>query len=479
MDIRYLMRDDATLTASMVTPGRNNASAGLSLLIAWSAEEPDRIGQQWLLSEGTPQLIGRGPAREDDPARRILPAWIRPDTIQPCDPLRSRRLSRHQLKLTRSGASLRVENLGRGALHHNGGPAQQSVDLSVGDVLEVAGQLVLLLQPAPDDTLLGAPSSHVPGGPDEHGIVGESAAAWELRRQLRFVGPRDAHVLLQGESGTGKELAARALHALSRRAGGPLVSRNAATLPEGLVDAELFGNQVNYPNHGMPARPGLIGAADQGTLFLDECAELPLPAQAHLLRVLDDGEYHRLGESSARRSDFRLVAATNRSADALKHDLLARLELRISLPSLNDRRGDIPLLVRHVLGQRLAGDPALQERFGALGGPRLSPALLVGLLRHDFTTHVRELSRLLWQAMLESPDGILRLPAVMADTTGAPSWQPWIGQPAADIPPDAVQACLDDHNGSQEQTWRALQLDSRYVLGRLIRRHGLTVTRKS
>src|SRR6185295_18995653 len=113
-------------------------------------------------------------------------------------------------------------------------------------------------------------------------------------------------------------LVARALH--SRSGMSKLTSRNAATLPEALVEAELFGNLKNYPNPGMPERPGLIGAADGGCLFLDEFAELPQPAQAHLLRALDQGEYQRLGDATVRHARFRLIAATNRPESALRRD---------------------------------------------------------------------------------------------------------------------------------------------------------------
>src|SRR6185369_7117992 len=116
------------------------------------------------------------------------------------------------------------------------------------------------------------------------------------------------------------------------------------------VDAELFGNVKNYPNPGTPEREGLIGEADGSTLFLDEIGELPVHMQAHLLRVLDrGGEYQRLGDSRAQRADLRVVAATNRPLDALKHDFLARLTLRLEIPSLDERRDDIPLLARHLL----------------------------------------------------------------------------------------------------------------------------------
>ena len=132
-------------------------------------------------------------------------------------------------------------------------------------------------------------------------------------------------MLVRGESGTGKELCAAAIHGLSARGARPLVARNAATFPAGLVDAELFGNAKNYPNPGTAERDGLIGEADGTTLFLDEIGELPAAPQAHLLRVLDrNGEYQRLGDSRPRCADLRVVAATDRAVSELKHDFAAR-----------------------------------------------------------------------------------------------------------------------------------------------------------
>src|SRR5262249_52388775 len=154
--------------------------------------------------------------------------------------------------------------------------------------------------------------------------------AWELRREIALLGSSEEHVLILGESGSGKELVARALHASSRRSTKPLIARNAATFPAGLVDAELFGTAANYPNTGSPERPGLFGQARGSTLFLDEIGELPQDLQAHLLRVLDGaGEYQRLGESRSRTADVRLIGATNRSIDALKIDFAARFKLRL------------------------------------------------------------------------------------------------------------------------------------------------------
>src|SRR5581483_3361135 len=136
---------------------------------------------------------------------------------------------------------------------------------------------------------------------------------------------------------------ARAVHDSSTRADKPLVARNAATFPEGLVDAELFGHARNYPNAGMPERPGILGQAAGGTVFLDEISELPVALQTHLLRVLDRGEYQRLGDSASRVADVRFIAATNRP-EGLRPDLAARFKLRIPLPTLAQRAEDIPLI---------------------------------------------------------------------------------------------------------------------------------------
>jgi DNA-binding NtrC family response regulator len=294
---------------------------------------------------------------------------------------------------------------------------------------------------------------------------------------------------VRGESGTGKELVARALHASSERAARTLVSRNAATLPEGLLDAELFGNIKNYPNPGTPERAGLVGEADGSTLFLDEIGEISQAAQAHLLRVLDSGEYHRLGESKTRTSHLRLIGATNRPESALKHDLAARFVFRIDVPSLNERRQDIPLLAVHLLRQIAKRDDSIATRFFEGDTPRLSLTFVRYLLRHSYTTHIRELSRLLWQALSESQGDKIRAPAgfgervvdvagEIPDPVGLDAAPGAIELPAG-LSPETIQACLDAQNGVIEDAWRPLGLSSRHALSRLIKKYGIEIRRKT
>jgi DNA-binding NtrC family response regulator len=338
------------------------------------------------------------------------------------------------------------------------------------------------------------------GEPDAHGIVGESPEIWSLRQQLVLTGPRSGHVLITGESGTGKELAARAIHASSPRGTKPLVARNAATFPESLIDAELFGCAADYPNRGMPERPGIIGRAHTSTLFLDEIAELPHALQAHLLRALDAGEFQRLGESLPRMSDFRLLAATNRP-DGLRPELRGRFSFHLELPSLNVRREDIPLLARSLL-KRMAESDQHREygRPRSLpGDPRgLSLEFCRQLVDHTYTLNVRELEALLWRSVLNTTDGVLRpvssrdlrsLHATTGSVEGSLRAPERIGMSTlaasesdaelGQIHPARIREELDRHNGSLEATWRALGLKNRFALMRLIAKHDIGVTRRS
>ncbi len=452
------------------------------LTLAWSLDEPERVGEVLAISETC--CVGRGEALADDPAPRIHPLRVRPGASTRCAPIGNARVSRIQLVLRPlAPGRLEVRSVGRTPMRINGREAK-GAEVAIGDVVELHNAaLYVVTQRSVAPPALDA--AELPpfdfGAPDAFGIVGESEAAWKLREALAFAASTDRHVLLLGESGTGKELAARAVHGLSARRGRTFVSRNAATLPEGIVDAELFGNAKNYPNPGTPERVGLIGEADGSTLFLDEIGDLPERLQVHLLRALDaDGEHQRLGESKARRSAFRLVAATNRPLSSLKHDFLARFTHRIAVAGLDERREDVPLVIRALLLRAASATPSIGARFferrdGALAEPRITPRLVVRLLRHSYDHHVRELDRLLWVAISSTREDFLDLtPELLTELGSEEADSPELEarDPAA-LTKAQIEAALAASGNSISEAARSLGLKNRFVLHRLIRKHGI------
>ena len=464
--------DPTTISIAGAALGRDDAppTESLALVIAWCADDPQRVGEVALFSDrGAPQTLGRG---KGDGEPRVRFFRQRPNRLLPTEPLVGLPLSRRQLTVTPKSGTLLVEREGRCELVVNGVPTEKAV-VGPNDTVLLRGQLLLLctrrVASIPKNTYFAENSFGAFGDPDAVGILGEAPAIWQLREQLAFAANAGKHVLLHGESGTGKELAARAVHALSSRSREPFIARNAATLPSGLIDAELFGNAKNYPNPGMSERGGLVGQADGGTLFLDEIAEIPVEQQAHLLRVLDaDGEYQRFGEAQSRRSDFILVGATNRAVSSLKHDLAARLTLRLELPVLDARREDIPLFVRHLLLLAAKKSPQIAGRFleespGGRLEPRVDPALVEELLVRGYETHIRELDALLWRAMAGSPgDTVLLTHELRKESRGRET------EPSA----EQIRAAIKG-GGSVQSAARALGLKSRYALYRLMKKHGI------
>ena len=498
------MREDlSTIEASLEAPSRRlrrpETATCLALVVLWARKEVDRIGEVALLDG--PQILGRGEAQPDDDGARARFVRQRPGVNEPAPALAAKRISRIQLRLIPRGDHLDVESVGLCPMRISGEPTR-SGEARLGDTIHLQNEMVLLVarRPATLPEVRHYPHARAFafGDPDPHGLVGESPAVWRLREQLALAGEVAGHVLVLGASGVGKELAASAVHALSPRASRPLVARNAATIPEGLIDAELFGNVRNYPNPGMPERLGLIGEADGSSLLLDEIGELPERLQAHLLRVLDrGGEYHRLGEVRARRADLRVIAATNRRIDELKHDLAARFPLRVEVPPLSARPEDVPLLVRHLLRRSAAAHPRVlapfMEQVGGGGtAPRLAPELVERLVRHPYRLHTRELEQLLWEALTSSTGNTVMVPVSMGPQA-APS-------PPAAPPPLApvetapertverprrrrahaldrptVEACLTRTDNNVTRAARELGLKNRYVLYRLMRKLGIEV----
>ncbi len=244
--------------------------------------------------------------------------------------------------------------------------------------------------------------------PGIEGFLGNSDVVRYTVSRVRQVAPTSTTVLLLGETGVGKDLLAHALHSLSPRRDRPLVKLNCAALPAGLVESELFGHEKGAFTGAVAQRQGRFEVADGTTLFLDEVGELPLELQAKLLRVIQDGEFERVGGTATRKTDVRLVAATNRQleedvrAGRFREDLWYRLGVfPITVPPLRQRKEDIPLLVQHFVEEHC-------QRQGR-APLDVSQATLRDLLAHDWPGNVRELENVVERAVITSPGPALRI----------------------------------------------------------------------
>jgi DNA-binding NtrC family response regulator len=234
-------------------------------------------------------------------------------------------------------------------------------------------------------------------------IRGTSAAIRALREKIAKVAPTNATVLITGETGTGKELVARAIHRSSDRASKPLVAFNCAAFTDTLLESELFGHERGAFTGADRAHEGLFEAAHQGTLFLDEAAEMSMAAQAKLLRVLTEGQLMRVGSTKPRQVDVRVIVATHRDLSQrareglFREDLYYRLAVvPLAIPPLRERREDLPELCQLFLAQA-ARDLKVPAR-------RLSPGAVSNLLTYDFPGNIRELRNLIEHACILSKD---------------------------------------------------------------------------
>jgi DNA-binding NtrC family response regulator len=251
-------------------------------------------------------------------------------------------------------------------------------------------------------------------------LVGTSAPLRAVREQIARCAPTSSNVLITGESGTGKELVARAVHAASPRRQRRLVPVNCGAIPETLLESQLFGHVRGAFTSAAQANPGLFVAAHGGTLFLDEIAELPVPLQAKLLRVLEEKEVWAVGAIRPQPVDVRIVASTNRDVAGeietgrFRADLFYRLKVvHVTLPPLRQRREDIPLLVDHFvrklnarLGRRCRG---------------VEPAALQILVNQPWTGNVRELEHVIERAMILGEGDVIGVPHLGDDLVSAPS----------------------------------------------------------
>ena len=239
------------------------------------------------------------------------------------------------------------------------------------------------------------------------GFVGESAALRKVLELIDLVAGVDTSVLIIGESGTGKELVARAIHERSKRRDRACVKVNCASIPNELFESEFFGHVKGSFTGALRDRVGRFEVADGGTLFLDEVGEIPLRLQGKLLRVLQDGEFERVGEERTRRVDVRIISATNHNlsdelaAGSFRRDLYFRLSVfPLETPALRSRREDIPILAKHFLKQAAARSN--------VPAPRLTRTNVQDLMDYSWPGNVRELQNVIERAVILSRGGTLR-----------------------------------------------------------------------
>jgi two-component system, NtrC family, response regulator AtoC len=298
------------------------------------------------------------------------------------------------------------------------------------------------------------------GTPPVTQIVGTTASMLAVYKTVAHVAPTTATVLIVGESGTGKELVARAIHAKSPRTNKPFVAINCGALPESILESELFGHERGSFTGASATKHGLFEEAKGGTLFLDEIGEISPKMQVQLLRVLQEGEVRRVGAAETIKVDARVVAATNRdlktevASGRFREDLLFRLQVvTVHVPPLRERRGDIPLLIRHFIARHA-------DRLGR-PQPRVAPEVHEMLGAYAFPGNVRELSHILERALLLAREGVV---------TGS------------DLPPD-VTAAWAQHGagagslGSLAEDWPTLAVLERRYIDRVLSRTGGNKTR--
>jgi transcriptional regulator with GAF, ATPase, and Fis domain len=278
-------------------------------------------------------------------------------------------------------------------------------------------------------------------------LVGQSRALQQVLRRIELVAPTEATVLITGESGTGKELVAREIHRRSRRAARPLIRVNCAAVPRELFESEFFGHARGAFTGALKERAGRFEAADGGTLLLDEVGEIPLELQGKFLRVLQEGQYERLGEDRTRTVDVRILAATNRNLEAMvtegrfRADLYYRLNVfPIAVPPLRERLEDIPLLAAHFV--KLAA-----RRLG-VAEPPLSAADVLRLQNYSWPGNVRELQNAIERAVILARGGRLQwdLPEAEGSVASPARTHPAAGRPGGGLLTEAQMRQLEKDN---------------------------------
>ncbi|MEO1172876.1 MAG: sigma-54 dependent transcriptional regulator, partial [Myxococcota bacterium] len=303
------------------------------------------------------------------------------------------------------------------------------------------------------------------------GLVGSGRAMRALNHTIDKAAPTEGRVLITGENGTGKELVARALHERSRRASQPFVKLNCAAIPRDLIESELFGHEQGAFTGATRTRRGKFELADEGTLFLDEIGEMPAEMQAKVLRVLQEGEFERVGGDRTLVVDVRVVAATNRQLDTMiqdgtfRQDLYYRLNvIHIRTPPLRERREDIPELVHHFVAQAAERNSASRIEF--------HQNAIQHLQRHSFPGNVRELQNLVERLVIMRERDVIDVGDIIRqvglDEGGASG--PRLFEPGHSFKVlverasrSVLEEALDHHNYNMTETARALEMERSHL----------------
>jgi DNA-binding NtrC family response regulator len=310
-------------------------------------------------------------------------------------------------------------------------------------------------------------------------LVGESRPMRKLCRLVETLASSDASAILTGESGTGKEVVAQTIHELSGRRTGPFIAVNAAAIPEGLIESELFGHEKGAFTGAVQSRPGCFEEADGGTLFLDEIGEMPISLQPKLLRILEDGGTRRLGGSRDITFDVRVIAATNRDPAAairsglLREDLFYRLNVfEVAVPPLRERLDDVPLLAQHFIRQF-----SLKHQMPVEGLRDRTHALLRA---YPWPGNVRELRNVIERSVIIARSGWIEpthLPPYLRGNLegGDPTITLPVGISAAEAEKTLILRTLEHVGQNKAEAARRLELDVKTIRNKL-RAYGLTDT---
>lgn len=243
--------------------------------------------------------------------------------------------------------------------------------------------------------------------PQDYELTGESKATSELKEVISIVAPTNAWILIMGENGTGKELVARSIHRQSKRAKKPFIEVNCAAIPEDLIESELFGHEKGAFTGATSAKKGKFDLANEGTIFLDEVADMSLKAQAKILRILQEKKFERVGGTRIIETDVRVVAATNKDleremeAERFRQDLYYRLHvIPLKIPPLRDRKEDIPLLAARFL-KEFSLKEGIEEKTISNGAIDL-------LMGHDWPGNVRELKNIIERLVIMTPGKVIK-----------------------------------------------------------------------